>query len=81
MIHVCANSLDGGAEMNISGGLVEIAALTAVIGGSTAELIALGNRGACIVCTDIVQYGSESGRRVHGHGTLLSCTPIFSTGL
>ena len=47
MIHVCARSLDGGADMNISGGLVEIAALTAVIGGSTAELIALGNRGAC----------------------------------
>lgn len=33
--------------MNFSGGLVEIAALTAVIGGSTAELIALGNCGAC----------------------------------
>jgi hypothetical protein len=32
---------------NISGGLVKIAALTALIGGSTAESPALGNRGAC----------------------------------
>ncbi|PVI02128.1 hypothetical protein DM02DRAFT_670802 [Periconia macrospinosa] len=34
-------------KLSISGGLVEIAALTALIGGSTAESLALGSRGAC----------------------------------
>jgi hypothetical protein len=27
---------------------------------------------ACIVCMDKVQYGSEAGCRVHGHGTPFS---------
>jgi hypothetical protein len=47
MFHVWASGLDDKEPINLSGGLVEIAALTAVIGGSTAELITLGNRGAC----------------------------------
>jgi hypothetical protein len=39
--------MDKEGELNIGGGLVEIAALTAIIGGPTTESLALGSRGAC----------------------------------
>lgn len=40
-------SMGDNQGLGIGGGLVEIAALTALIGGSTAESLALGTRGAC----------------------------------
>lgn len=46
-VHSAASSMEKAQNFSFSGGLVEIAALTALIGGSTAESLTLGNRGAC----------------------------------